>query len=120
MLENKPDINSVMRELLYKLVNGLKTIYGNELKKVIVYGSYARGQGDEESDLDIMVLVNFNAEEIRARRNDVLDLVVVLTTRYGKVLSILENNYEYYYEWIDVLPFFKNVEREGICIYERK
>lgn len=42
-----------------------------------------------------------------------------LTTRYGIVLSIIENNYDYFYDWAKTLPFFTNVIKEGVNIYER-
>ncbi len=109
-----PELN----ELLCELKTGLKNIFGRELREIIVYGSYARGKSDEESDLDIMVLVDMENEEIKKKQEKVLDLTVDLTTRYGIVLSVIENNYDYFYDWVEILPFFANVEREGISIYE--
>ena len=38
-------------------------IFGDKLNKVILYGSYARGDSDNESDIDIMILVNLSKEE---------------------------------------------------------
>ena len=108
-----------LKELLHELKNELEKVFGEKLKKVIVYGSYARGESDEGSDLDIMVLVDMNEKEIKNERDKVLDLTVDLTTRYGVVLSIIENNYDYFYDWAEVLPFFANIEKEGENIYER-
>ena len=71
------------------------------------------------SDLDIMVLVDMDEGEINKKRDEVLDMVVNLTTRYGIVLSIIENNYDYFYDWAKALPFFTNVIKEGVNIYER-
>ena len=106
-----------LKELLHELKNELEKVFGEKLKKVIVYGSYARGESDEGSDLDIMVLVDMNEKEIKNERDKVLDLTVDLTTRYGVVLSIIENNHDYFYDWAEVLPFFANVIREGVSIY---
>ena len=89
------------------------------MKKIIVYGSYAGGESDEVSDLDIMVLVDMDEGEINKKRDEVLDMVVNLATRYGIVLSIIENNYDYFYDWAKSLPFFTNVIKEGVNIYER-
>ncbi|HZK37414.1 MAG TPA: hypothetical protein VFC98_00855 [Clostridia bacterium] len=71
------------------------------------------------SDLDIMVSVDMDEGEINKKRDEVLDMVVNLTTRYGIVLSIIENNYDYFYDWAKALPFFTNVIKEGVNIYER-
>lgn len=103
--------------LLRDLEKRLKNIYGEKLKKILLYGSYARGVNDEGSDLDIMVLVDMDEKEIKKQQDKVLDVVVDLTTRYGIVLSVIENNYNYFYDWADVLPFFANIKREGVAIY---
>lgn len=71
------------------------------------------------SDLDIMVSVDMDEGEINKKRDEVLDMVVNLATRYGIVLSIIENNYDYFYDWAKALPFFTNVIKEGVNIYER-
>ena len=71
------------------------------------------------SDLDIMVSVDMDEGEINKKRDEVLDMVVNLTTRDWRVLSIIENNYDYFYDWAKALPFFTNVIKEGVNIYER-
>ena len=44
--------------ILKKYVDELKKIYGTYLKSVVLYGSYARGDFSEESDIDIMILLD--------------------------------------------------------------
>lgn len=105
-----------IKDLLQDLESRLRTIYGSKIKKVYLYGSYARGDNKEGSDVDIMVLVDMSQEEIAKQRERVLDAVVDLTTQHGLVLSVIENNYDYFYEWADVIPFFANIEKEGIDI----
>lgn len=104
-------------ELLWDLEKRLKDIYGERLKKILLYGSYARGDNEEGSDVDIMALVDMDQEEIKKQRDKVLDVVVELTTRHGIVLSMIENNYNYFYDWVDAIPFFANIEKEGVDIY---
>ncbi len=54
--------------LLEELENGLRLIFPDDLSKIIMYGSYARGDNVEGSDLDIMVLVDQSAGEIEKNR----------------------------------------------------
>jgi predicted nucleotidyltransferase len=103
--------------ILSDLKKKLNEIFGYKLIEIILYGSYARNEHNEESDMDIMVLLNMNEEEIKKYHNIVLDIIVDLTTQYGVVLSIIENNVDYFYEWLDIMPFFSNVKNEGIQIY---
>jgi len=113
------DQNENVKKLSYELKSGLKTIFGHKLKKIIIYGSYARGEFEEGSDIDIMVLLDMVEDEIEKKKDEVIDLTVELTTRFGIVISIIENNHDYFNDWMEVLPFFANVAKEGVSIYGR-
>ena len=53
-----------LSELLKRAVSKYKSIFGDSLVQVILYGSYARGDFDEESDVDIVALVRCDRETI--------------------------------------------------------
>ncbi|PYJ16083.1 MAG: nucleotidyltransferase [Verrucomicrobia bacterium] len=44
--------------LLAEFKTRFETIYGERLKGVFLYGSYARGQGGPESDVDILIVLD--------------------------------------------------------------
>ena len=48
----------MIHNIVYQFAKQLREIYGDELKKVVVYGSYARGDYQKNSDVDIMILVD--------------------------------------------------------------
>ena len=51
--------------MLEKYTADVCALYGGHLKEVILYGSYARGDCREDSDIDIMILVDdMDDEEI--------------------------------------------------------
>ena len=54
-----------IRNIIYRFSQELRRILGDKLTKIIVYGSYARGDFRENSDIDIMILVKMSDEEIR-------------------------------------------------------
>lgn len=53
-----------MQNLITEYVTAVKKIYGNHLKQVILYGSYARGDYTKDSDVDIMLLVDLDETEL--------------------------------------------------------
>ena len=53
-----------IRNIIYRFSQELRRILGDKLTKIIVYGSYARGDFRENSDIDIMILVKMSDEEI--------------------------------------------------------
>lgn len=46
-----------------------------------------------------------------------IDLTVDLELEYNKVLSVLLIDYDNYKEWGTVLPFYKNVQKDGIMLW---
>lgn len=72
--------------LLKELKKGLTALYGNQLKVVYLFGSYARGEQDQESDFDILIVLShmklYSAEIERTG-----DLVSSLSLKYGVSIS---------------------------------
>ena len=53
----------------------MREIFGNKLISVILYGSYARGDYEDFSDIDIMVLVDMDKMELGKYRRKVTYLL---------------------------------------------
>lgn len=94
----------------------VKRILGKDLDKVIVYGSYARGDFDENSDIDIMVLTSRMEEEIKPVEYELYDVAFDFFMEYGIDISVIVKNKEHFDYWLGALPFYDNVEREGVVI----
>ncbi len=101
-------------ELFKKLVSAVCEIYGNNLVSLILYGSVARGTATEDSDIDIAVIVNVDDRDMYDRLQDV---VVDLDLEYDQVIatSLIENHK--YEQWKSVLPYYRNIENEGIKLW---
>lgn len=112
-------VNQNCPHLLNKLSvlsNELKNIYGDVLDEVILYGSYARGEETEESDVDIaIVLKNGHTKKMH---NSMLDIVVDYELDLGRTLSVVCVEYDEYLCWQRVSPFYKNLVKEGIVIWK--
>lgn len=97
-------------------VNQVKEILGKRLKKVILYGSYARGDYNKQSDVDIMILTDLSFEEIEEYRDRISDIAYDIELDTGIILSPVIKNIEKYNSRIRFVPFYKNVEREGVVL----
>ena len=105
--------------IIYHFSQELKRMLGSRLSKVIVYGSYARGDYRDNSDVDVMVLVKMSDEEIREVKNDVYDLAFEIEMSTGIDISPIIKSEEQYEYWSDTLPFYRNVKEEGVVICDR-
>ena len=94
----------------------VKRILGTKLTKVILYGSYARGDYKDNSDIDIMVLTTLTDEEIDKIETQVFDLAFDFQMKYGIDISVIIKNEDHFNYWLGALPFYDNVQKEGIVL----
>ena len=102
-----------VRPILSELKRELSMIYGFRLKYLLVYGSYARGEAEEGSDLDLMVVLD-QAEDPLAERERLSELLFELSLKHDIVLSVLPVG-KYALEQ-ERKPLFINARREGVSI----
>lgn len=104
--------------VLNKTKDGLFRIFGKDLLDVLLYGSYARGEQDEESDIDVLALVDLSKPELAKYRRTVSDLSSEIDLEHDVLLSIKLQDAETFRRFGQTLPFFGNVMREGISIVQ--
>lgn len=73
------------QKLLSEYTEEIEKIYGNSLRYVILYGSRARGDFREDSDYDIMVLVDLSDKEIKSLEDHKLDVDCKYFNQYDDV-----------------------------------
>lgn len=109
--------NSV-ENLLNGYVIELQNIYGRYLQSVILYGSYARGDFTKESDVDIMILLNLTEEEIKEYRHQLSEYTYDFYMTYDLDIKPIAKSEEHFMKWVDNYPFYANVNREGVKLFE--
>lgn len=103
-------------DVILEFATELKTLFEKTLSKIILYGSYARGDYHATSDVDIMILVTLSDEEIKMIENQIFDYAFDLEMKYGVDISPIIKNKSHYDYWVDTLPFYRNVQQEGVVV----
>ena len=101
---------------LTEMSEALCAVYGDKLESVILYGSYARGEQMPDSDVDIAVILKEGNTE--SMHDAMIDIVVNYELDMAVTLSVVPIEYENYLTWRRVLPFYKNIDKEGIVIWK--
>jgi predicted nucleotidyltransferase len=100
-----------LQAVLHELKAGLQDLYGDRLAGVVLYGSQARGDAGEDSDIDVLIVLKGEVRpggEIRRTSR----LIAALSLKYDTLLSRM---------FISEADFngrqsslIKNVQREGV------
>lgn len=108
-----------MKAMLEEYTKGIEKIFGDKLRQIILYGSQARGDANQNSDIDIMVLVEMSDMEIKEKMDELVELSFEFDMNYNVVVSPIVNNVENFIKWVKVVPFYKNVQKEGVILSGR-
>ena len=85
----------------------------DDIKKVIIYGSYARGDATEDSDVDVAVVISddLNPVEVEKNMSDFLFEILLEKNELVSVLAIPENIFKNYRS-----PLILNAPEEGVVV----
>lgn len=105
-------INNILEEF----TNKVKILLGDRVNKIILYGSYARGDYKKNSDIDVMILTDLDFQEIEEYRDKISDIAYDIELEKGIIISPIIKNTDNYNARINIVPFYMNVQKEGVII----
>ena len=135
-----PNIPQSTEKIIQEFIDRVNKLLGKRVKKIILYGSYARGDFNKDSDIDIMILVDISDLELKAYSQELSymtydfnldnDLEIIeyrelvsniafdieFDTNFEVMISPLVKNIEKFEYWLKALPFYMNVQREGVVL----
>ena len=113
-----PNIPNRVNNIIQEFTSKINELLGNRIKKIILYGSYSRGDFNNSSDIDIMILTDLTDEEIIEYRDKISDIAfdIEFDNEFDIMLSPLVKNIDKFNYWLQALPFYMNVQREGVVL----
>jgi predicted nucleotidyltransferase len=106
-MENR--IKGIIAELKLKL----EELYGGKLKNLIVYGSYAREQQTENSDIDLAVVLDGEISQ-SSEISRMIEAITDLNLEYSVLISVYPVSSGDYSSVNS--PLMINLRREGVAV----
>ena len=100
-----------IKKVLYEFKSKMKEILGDNFRNLILFGSYARGEADEGSDIDLVIVVKTYPDKNTLRK--IQDISNLFSLKNDIVIS------EFIFTEKEIkrcTPLFLNIRREGIWI----
>lgn len=106
------------QNLIEQYMKEIKKIYGTHLRKVILYGSYARGDFKPDSDIDIMILLDISDLDLKAYSQQLSYMTYDFNLDNDLDIKPIAKSEEHFRKWIVNYPFYANIHNEGVILYD--
>lgn len=95
----------------------VQAIYGSHLRKVILYGSYARGDSRPDSDVHLMILLDMSDLDLKSYSQELSYMTYDFNMDHDLDIKPITKSEEHFEKWVVNYPFYANVNREGVVLY---
>ena len=106
-----------MQSLIEKYIMEIREIYGTHLKRIILYGSYARGDFKADSDVDIMILLDMSDLELKKYSQRLSYMTYDFNLDNDIDIKPIAKSENHFNKWIVNYAFYANIQREGVVLY---
>ena len=101
-------------EILGKVYRACNAVFDRKISDAWLYGSYARGDYDEDSDVDILLTVDVEPEDLPSYRRAVCHVCSDLGLKHNVLVSPAVEPLRQFRKFQNALPYYQNVIKEGI------
>ncbi len=109
-------MNERDKELITEFKKRLSSELGNHLRRIIVFGSRARGDEADESDLDIVALVDEKSKDIERRLEDIV-YQVMWDYDFKPIISLKVFSESQFNNALSKgFSFYRHVQQEGVAV----
>ena len=109
---SKHELNIILK----KIAETYRLVYGDNLVKIMMYGSYARGDYDDYSDVDIAAIVKGERQALQNALKEVWDISADLELEYETIVSPTVIPFDEYEEYRNDIPYYMNIDKEGVVV----
>ena len=117
-MEHKDNTDFILEKIKKMIVEEIPKVMKKDCRQIVLYGSYARGDYSEDSDVDVAIITACDREHAK-EYNDSIDSVAadigIDTLAVVNFVCLPYVEYEGKKTWY---PYFKNIAREGVLLYE--
>jgi predicted nucleotidyltransferase len=109
--------DTTIEKVKINVVDSLKEVMKSDLIEVVLYGSCARGDYTEDSDIDIALVLNCGRIEAKKYDSFLAQITTELAMKYFAVVNFVCIPYEEFQEKGTWYAYYRNIKDEGEVLY---
>lgn len=114
----KKNIPSRLDKIIHDYAKKLREVYGDSLASVTLFGSYARGDFTDVSDIDVLVVVRLPEDELERCNTALANLTFETNLEHDIEIEPVVMSFAEYHYWNAVHPLLMQIKKDGVTIYE--
>ena len=103
-------------KIALEMKNSIAALFHDDRVDAILFGSYARDEAEDGSDIDVMLLVDLPRSRIGEKNWEIGGIAAEFLIDYGIVVSPIVENRDYFRSNAELFPFYRNIVREGVYL----
>ncbi len=105
-----------LKDITSQLVEAYRNIYGDDVVEILLYGSYARNEETNQSDIDFVAIVKENRFDLQKKLKTIWDISADIGLENDVVVSPTVIPFDEFEKYRRILPYYMNIEKEGIKV----
>ncbi len=103
----------IINDIINEFKSEIKKLYGDKLKHIILYGSCARDTSTDDSDINLLIVLN--GEILPGKEIDaMIDIITEINLKYNTLISVYPISEKDYIKINS--PLLMNIRKEGISV----
>ena len=112
------ELNRNQKEAIARYLEILSQIYREQISKVILFGSVARGDFSPESDIDLLIVTANGGQNLKDEISMACFDIMLETEVILSPLVMDEETYEWHKKYRD--PLYNQIQKDGIDLWMNK
>lgn len=107
-----------LNKITDEVVSSVLKLMPEKVYKIFLYGSYARGDNTNESDIDIMIIFDNKQDLDASAKKSIRKFASRIGLANDALISIAFSDKEEFLSAQEYLPFYQNIIKEGVSLYD--
>lgn len=116
---SKYSLEYTLERVKKMIVKKIPKVLHDDCKEIILYGSCARGDFTNDSDVDVAILTDSDRESVKQYDSAIDDIAVEIESDTMAIVNFVCLPKSEFDEKVSWHPYFMNIKKDGIVLYER-